>query len=145
MNNVRNKLENENVLRWLHLHDVIILSEIKIAKLPHVPGFVPIIAKTVNVRRGGLAVLVQSHLYSDICHIDNANNDQLWFSFSSIPDVCFCGAYITPSSSPYFCESDIANIQANTVNHSMNYVILGDLNTRMGKNVNDLVVGSSSR
>ena len=141
---MRNKLEDEVVLQWLLRHDLIILSEIKISKLPHVPGFVPIIAKTVNPRRGGVAVLVRSSLYSDVCHIDNSYNDQLWFSFSSIPGVRFCGAYITPTSSPYFCESDIANIQAKTVDRKMRYVIMGDLNARFGCNVNTLVDDSAS-
>ena len=139
MNDLRNKLENETVLQWVHRHDVIILSEIKIAKLPHVPGFVPILAKTINTKRGGLAVLVRSSLYSDLCHIDKTYNDQLWFSFSSIPDVVFCGVYITPTSSPYFSEGDIANLQAKTIDHTKNYVIMGDLNARVGSSIHSVV------
>ena len=48
INNVQNKLEDENVFRWLHFHDVVILGETKIARLPHVTGFSPIIAKSSN-------------------------------------------------------------------------------------------------
>ena len=100
INDVRNKLENVNILEWLHLHDVVVLSEIKISKLPHVAGFIPVLAKTVNSRRGGVAILVKSYLYPDLSHVDTSVNDQVWFSFSSIPGTRFCGAYITPSSSP---------------------------------------------
>lgn len=131
-------MEDETVLRWIHCHDVVILSEIKTSKLGHVPGFVPILAKTTNPRRGGVAVLVRSSLFSDLCHIDKSYNDQLWFSFSSIPDVRFCGAYITPTSSPYSNDSDIANIQAKTMNRAMNYVIMGDFNARLGVHVHCL-------
>lgn len=81
---------------------------------------------------------MQSHLYPDLC-VDNSINDQLWFSFASLPDVRFCGVYITPSSSPYFSESDIANLQAKTVDDSKKYVIIGDLNARVGEKVNELV------
>ena len=123
---------------------MIILSEIKISKLPHVPGFVPIIAKTANVKRGGLVVLVRSSLYTDLCHVDNTCNDQLWFSFSSIPDVQFCGAYVTPTSSPYFSEADIANLQAKTLNRTKSYVVMGDLNARMGDGVHNLAGDDAS-
>ena len=98
INFVRNKLENENVLTWLHLHDIIVLVEIKISKLPHVAGFVPIMAKTLNPQRGGVAILVKSYLYPDLCHVDTSANDQVWFGFSSIPRTCFCRMYITPST-----------------------------------------------
>ena len=56
INNIRSKLENDAVFKWIHEHEIVVLGEIKVSKLPHVPGFVPIIAKTVNARRGGLAV-----------------------------------------------------------------------------------------
>ena len=59
INNVRNKLEDEKVLSWLQMHDFIVLVEIKISKLPHVPGFIPVMAKTLNSRRGGVALLVK--------------------------------------------------------------------------------------
>ena len=83
--------------------------------------------------------MVRSSLFSDLCHIDNSYNDQLWFSFSSIPDVRFCGAYITPTSSPYYNPSDIANIQAKTMDRTMNYVVMGDLNARLGDSVHSIV------
>ena len=121
INDVRDKLENENILKWLHMHDVIVLSEIKTSKLPHVAGFIPVMAKTANSRRGGVALLVKRYLYTDLCHIDTSVNDQIWFSFGSIPVTRFCGAYITPSSSPYFNESDIANLQAKSSDKNMNY------------------------
>ena len=88
--------------------------------------------------------MVRSSLYSDLCHIDNTHNDQLWFSFSSIPGVRFAGVYITPSSSPYFCESDIANLQAKSVDRTMSYVVMGDFNARMGDSVGDLISDSAT-
>ena len=79
-----------------------------------------------------------------MCHIDNTYNDQLWFSFSSVPGIRFAGVYITPSSSPYFCESDIANVQAKTVDRAMSYVVMGDFNSRMGDDLHDLVCDNRS-
>ena len=140
INTVRNKLEIENVMSWLQMHDIVVLVEIKISKLPHVPGFIPVIAKTVNSRRGGVALLVKSRLYPDLCHVDKSANDQIWFSFSSVPGVRFGGVYLTPSSSPYFVESDIANLQAKTQDRSLKYVIVGDMNARVGSKVNELVL-----
>ena len=121
------------------MHDIVVLIEIMISKLPHVPGFIPIIAKTVNPRRGGLAILVKSRLYPEICHIDLSANDQLWFSFRSIPHIRFGGVYIVPSSSPYFNERDIALLQAKSVDPNLKYVIIGDLNARVGTKADELV------
>ena len=143
INTVRNKLEDVNTLNWLHQHDIVVLSEIKISVLPHVPGFVPVMAKTIKSQRGGLAVLVKSHLYPQLCHVDTSYNDQVWFSFSSIPEVRFGGVYITPSSSPFFNECDMANIQAKTIHDNMKYVIVGDLNARVGAKVDELVSHSN--
>ena len=125
------------MLKWVLEHDIVVLGEIKVAKLPHVPGFVPIIAKTVNTRRGGLAVLIKTYLYQDVYHIDRTVNDQVWFSLSSVPHIRFCGAYITPSTSPYYDEAEMANLQAKTTEESV--IIVGDLNSRLGENVHDLV------
>ena len=121
------------------MHDIVVLIEIKTSKLPHVPGFIPIMAKTVNSRRGGLAVLVKSALYSDICYVDTSVCDQVWFSLRSVPLVRFCGVYVTPSSSPYYNDLDIANIQAKTIDQNMNYFIIGDMNARLGPKIDDLV------
>ena len=143
INNVRNKLENDSVLEWLHLHDIVVLGEIKVAKLPHVPGFVPIIAKSVNSRRGGLAILVKSYLYPDIYHVDKTVNDQIWFSLSSAPHIRFCGAYITPSTSTYFSEDEMANLQAKTIDDETMIVIVGDLNSRIGAKVHNLISNDS--
>ena len=99
INNIRNKLENDAVLQWVQQHDIVVLGEIKIAKLPHIPGYVPIIAKTVNSKRGGLAILVRNYLHGDVYHVDRTVNDQIWFCLHSVPNVRFCGAYVTPSTS----------------------------------------------
>ena len=129
---------------WLHLHDVVILTEIKSSKIPHVPGFIPVVAKTVNSRRGGVVVLVKSPLYPDLCHIDVSTNDQVWFSFSSIPNVRFGGVYVTPSSSPYYSDGDMANIQAKTDGKDVRYIVLGDLNARVGRSAGQLVKHNAS-
>ena len=129
---------------WLHLHDVVILNEIKSSKIPHVPGFIPVVAKTVNSRRGGVVVLVKSPLYPDLCHIDVSTNDQVWFSFSSIPNVRFGGVYVTPSSSPYYSDGDMANIQAKTDGKDVRYIVLGDLNARVGRSAGQLVKHNAS-
>ena len=120
------------MLQWIHQHDIVVLGEIKVAKLPHIAGFVPIIAKTVNTKRGGLAVLIRNYLYPDVYNIDRTVNDQIWFSLSSVPQVRFCGAYITPSTSSYFNEAEMANLQAKTVDDEM-VIIVGDLNSRLGE------------
>ena len=55
-----------------------------------------------------------------------------------VPGVRFCGAYITPSSSPYFSEAEIAQLQARSTDENTNYVIVGDLNSRFGSKVCEL-------
>ena len=72
-------------------------------------------------------------------YVDKSVNDQIWFSLSSVPHIRFCGAYITPSTSTYFNEDEMANLQANTINSDDMYVIVGDLNSRIGTKVDDLV------
>ena len=136
---MRNKLESDIVLQWLHSHDIVVLGEIKTAKLPHIPGFIPKISKSANSKRGGLAVLVKAYLYPDVYNIDDSVNEQLWFSLHSVPGIRFCGAYITPSSSTYFTETEIANLQAKSSDKSSRYVIVGDLNSRFGTKINELV------
>ena len=135
-------MENDAVLEWVQQHDIVVLGEIKIAKLPHIPGYVPIIAKTMNSTRGGLAVLVKNYLHKDVYNVDRIVNDQIWFSLYSVPNVRFCGAYITPSTSTYFDESDMANLQAKSMDDKTMYIIVGDLNSRLGNKVKDLVSGS---
>ena len=129
---MRNKLESDIVLQWLHSHDIVVLGEIKTAKLPHITGFIPKISKSANSKRDGLAVLVKAYLHPDVYNIDDSVNEQLWFSLHSVPGIRFCGAYITPSSSTYFTETEIANLQAKSYDKSSRYVIVGDLNSRFG-------------
>ena len=125
-------------MAWLHQHDLVVIGETKAAKLPHIPGFVPTLAKSTNSTRGGVALLVKSYLFPDVYNVDKSINDQLWFSLTSIPGVRFCGAYITPSSSPYFSEAEIAQLQARSTDENTNYVIVGDLNSRFGSKVCEL-------
>ena len=47
--------------------------------------------------------------------------------------------YITPSSSTYFSDAEIANLQAKSQEEDTSYVIVGDLNSRFGKQVSDLI------
>ena len=81
---------------------------------------------------------MRSYLSSDVYNVDKSVNDQLWFSLTSVPGVRFCGAYITPSTSTYYSEADIANLQAKSMVDAK-VVIVGDLNARMGTKVNELV------
>ena len=138
---MRNKLENRNVLEWIHEHDIVFLGEIKSGKPPCVPGFRSEIAKNDEPSRGGLAVLLKNHIATELSDVDRTVNEQVWFSINSLPNIRFCGAYIAPSNSMYSSMGSVANFQAKTTDYKKQYIIAGDLNARFGSKLHELAQG----
>ena len=57
---------------------------------------------------------------------------QIWLELSFFPNTRFGGVYNPPDSSPYYEQSIIANVYAQT-NVKESTVVLGDFNARVGK------------
>ena len=138
-----NKLENDTVKEWVLKHDIVLLSETKSDVKFTVSGYKVIYGKTINAHRGGVALLVRNALFKYITDIDVTVIDQIWFRLTSMPSVLFGGCYVTPSDSPYYEENSIANIlgkcKENSTMENGSHIIFGDLNARLGKEVNELV------
>ena len=132
-------MENRKVLTWIHKHDIVFLGEIKSGKPPCVPGFRCEIARNIKSTRGGVAVLLKNHIAPELCELDKSTNEQVWFSLKSLPNIRFCGAYISPSNSLYSSVESIANLQAQTMNKEKHYIIAGDLNARFGSKIHELI------
>ena len=138
---IKNKTENITVNDFINAHDVIALSEIKTALPINFHGFRTIYGNGKHKTRGGVAVLVRNRLYDDICCIDSSVDDQIWFSLSCIPNVVIGACYIPPRNSPYFGDSYFANLHGKILaDPHKKYIILGDLNSRCGYKVNELVI-----
>ena len=120
-------------------HDIVILTEIKRAKLNHAPGFIPVVAKNQNSQRGGVAILFKQEIYQEVTAIDTTAQEQIWFQLRTVPGMKFGGVYIPPSDSPFFSSTSFAEIQARTQDSAYGYIVAGDMNTRCGDLVNDLV------
>ena len=141
----RNKLEADTVFKWCLNHDVIFLSEIKTNIEFNVPGFTTIIGKTKKPNRGGIALLVKHYLQDKIVKVDKSIDDQIWIQLSLLPNIWLGGCYITPCDSLYYDEQSFAHIQSQCLHNSPDsqYIVLGDMNARVGATVNNLVQGCS--
>ena len=78
-------------------------------------------------------------IYRDVKEMDTTAQEQIWFQLQSVPGVTFGGAYIPPSDSPFFSDVSISEIQARTQDKSSGYIVVGDMNTRCGDKVNELI------
>ena len=125
-------------------HDIVVLSETHRKTVKHAPGFIGYAANNPHSSRGGLAVLFSQAIHTDLVEVKTDLQEQIWFKLRSVPNVVFCGAYIAPSDSAYYTEESFARIEANTVNYDLKYVIMGDMNTRCGSEIRDLLDDEST-
>lgn len=89
---------------------------------------------------GGTLVLVKNWL-SSVFGVDTSIGDQVWMQMRNIPGVLFGFCYIPPSDSQYYSLGAFSYIEEKLSEFMLNgYVILGDMNTRFGKGVKDLLV-----
>lgn len=129
--------------QWLRDHDIVVLTEIKRANVTHAPGFVPVVAKNSSSQRGGVVVMFKHDIYDDVTLIDTTAQEQIWFQLQSVPGVMFGGAYIPPSDSPFFSDVGFSEIQVRSQDNTSAYVVVGDMNTRCGDKVKELIEGSN--
>ena len=72
-----------------------------------------------------------------MCNI-RLEKDQVWFSFTNIPNILIGAIYNTPRDSPFFNPTAMAIIQEQCLNNNnQQVIIIGDLNARM-ENLNAL-------
>ena len=67
-----------------------------------------------------------------ITNINLTLESQIWLELSCFPNTRFGGVYNPPDSSPYYEQSIIGNVYAQT-NAKESAVVLGDFNARVGK------------
>ena len=144
VNGLRNKLESNCVIQWMNCHDIVVLSETHRKSVSHAPGFIGYAASNPHNHRGGLAILFSQAIHADVVDLDTDVQEQIWFRLKSIARTQFCGLYISPSDSAYFSEESFAEVEARTLDQDHRYAIMGDMNTRCGLAVNDLVNGKES-
>ena len=133
---VRQKLENDRVRNWVYKHDIVVLSETKTRGTPSLPGYVAINNSKSN--HGGIAVLVKSRLYKNVSKIDVTCEGVIAVELSCVPGVRFIGMYNEPTDSLYFRPTTLASIPAH-VSSGKSCIVVGDLNSRLGNNVHDIV------
>ena len=144
VHSIGNKLESQIISDWLIAHDIVFLCEIKTGGVINVPGFKVIYGSIENPDRGGVALLVKRHLVDFMTSIDLSENDQIWFRMTIYPNVQFGACYIPPNDSLYYKDSNHAFIQAKCAdNPHITNIVFGDLNSRLGLAVSDLVADDS--
>ena len=100
----------------------------------YVPGYAVFYGNDTltTTNRGGTALLVKNNIAEYIYDIDITCCDQIWFRVSFMPNVIFGGCYIPPSDSPYYDEQFFANVERKCVGSCHEYILFGDLNSRLG-------------
>ena len=84
-------------------------------------------------------MFVKTYLTKFIRQVDTHYCDQMWINLSLMPNVWIGGCYIPPSDSPYFTEYHFSSIQERFIDSSYTCILLGDLNSRCGKDVSCLL------
>ena len=136
----RTKLEKKNVEEFLLNYDIIVLNEVKTPFYICLPGYVSYMSYNKEcAHRGGTTVLVRNALSGEVKNIDTSIYDQIWFQLRNMPGVTFGACYIPPSDSQYFSNEAFAAIQERFVDNSDQFVIIGDMNTRFGRGVREVV------
>ena len=125
-------------MKWISQHDIVILNEIKRASVKHAPGFIAFVASNKNPKRGGTAILLKHSIYQHLKSIDTSVSDQIWFEMKNCPNTVFGGVYIPPEGSDYFEPCNLAEIQARTMDPSIRFLVIGDMNARCGTKVQEL-------
>ena len=141
INSIKNKLESEETLKLILMHDIVFINEIKCAYNFSVAGFKTFVSKldTKSPNRGGTAMLVKNWLVPHITSIDFSCVDQIWVKLSLYPKVEIGGCYITPHDSPFYSHQSVAHIQEKVLSNSdMDYILIGDLNCRFGNLLDSL-------
>ena len=141
INGARTKLEKCTVLAWICQYDIVSLNEIKTDMAVSLPGYVGYRNTQQNLaHRGGTVVFVKNHLSQFVSSVDLSVDDQVWLKLDCVPTVLFGFCYVPPSDSPYFTHYSFAAIHERIVDsESSSVIIIGDLNTRFGASVRNVL------
>ena len=117
------------MLQWLIKHDFVFTCENFTDQKFNVPGYYVIPGKSKASNRGGVAFIIRNYLVDHLLNVDISTEEQIWLTFDFLPNVSFGGIYIAPTSSSYYCESDLAAVQSKCITRKTKINIFGgDLN-----------------
>ena len=122
-------------------YDVISLNEVKTPLKVSCPGYISLTSRNMgNPGRGGTCVLIKNQLVSQLSGVDLSKSDQVWLQLRCFPSILFGFIYVPPQDSPYYSEASFSNIQEKikTEKSVKEYVIVGDINARLGKKLREL-------
>ena len=146
INGLKTKFETGNVERLLLEYDIFSISELKANRRASFPGYVSYRSAMVG-GRGGVAVFVRRHLSFSVTRVDAAFTDQVWLQLSCLMPFMLGFCYVPPQDSPYFDIGAFGNIQQKVKwCEEMNFapLIIGDINSRFGSSVNNLLQDGSA-
>ncbi len=141
INAIRTKTEKRDVLSILNECDIVCLCEVKTNLNVSVPGFVCYASiDQGSAHRGGVCVLIKTHLYQYVVEVDTKIQDQVWMKLKCFPGVLFGFCYIPPPDSQYFDLASFSFIQerVKSMEHGNSCIIVGDLNARLGEALSEL-------
>ena len=137
------KLEKKSVQHLLSDYDIIALNEVKTSLLVLFPGYKSYRSNLGRAaERGGTVVLVKNWLSELVFEVDTSIVDQVWLKLRNVPGVTFGFCYIPPPDSQYYSLEAFSSIGEKLQSEYMpnGYVIVGDMNTRFGRSVSQLLV-----
>ena len=139
---IHDKLENAQVVRWIHQHDVIFLYELRSNSSFTVPGFH--VYMNAERRGGGIAVLIRNQIISTVTKIDLTIYNQCWLEMKCLPGIAIAGCYFPPPDSPYHSLEDIARLQCRIIDSNKLCLLVGDLNARCGLEIKKILPSGTS-
>ena len=129
---LKDKLQDENILRFIMEFDVIFIQESKRYFHLNVPGFnVYTNVSTAGQHRGGMVMLLKCYLSDEVLNVNTDDESQIWLTMSWWPSFKFGGIYIPPDDSPYYSPVLHGKLAAHTLPPD-NVIVLGDFNGRVG-------------
>ena len=126
--------ENTDIIAYLQTFDIMWISEIKLRTPITVPGFKTYLNVDQQMpTRGGILLLIKSHLEPFISRVDVQDNGQIWINMSCLPNMDLGGAYIPPYDSPYYDARVFGALQARIIDaheKGRGVILSGDINAR---------------
>ena len=114
-------------------YGIVILTEIKTPKKICTSGFSVYQNSAKAGHRGGIALLVKPCFTKFIKNIDKTYENVIYYELEFLPNVVFIACYIAPSDSNYYDAAVFGYIQGIIKKDvSKTYVVVGDLNSRVG-------------
>ena len=129
---LKDKLQDQCILEFVMKFDLVFILESKTYFNLNVPGFeVYTNVSSSGQNRGGVVMLLKSHLSSDVLNVNADDEGQIWLTMSWWPAVKIGGVYIPPHDSPYYGPELHGALAAHTFPPG-NVIVVGDFNGRVG-------------